>query len=447
VPPAASTAIGPKRPLYFATAGDKGAVRVWRSDTATCVYQPPAALAAVTGGPNSEAADLRLLPGGRQLLLSTSDCRLLLLSPEGEGPKGSAAGLAVAKQLIGNNDEVTDVRFLGPAEAPTHLAVATNSEVIRLFELAGMSCAASLTGHRDIVLCLDTALLPAAQGRPAQQQVLVSGSKDNEVRVWHVGSGACLAVGQGHLGSVSAVSVAPKARQLMVSAAADKLLKVWDLAPLAAAAAAAAAAREAGSAAPAPLQLRALAATAAHDKEINCVAVAPGDALVASASQDRTIRLWQLPHLVPTLTLRGHKRGVWSLAFSPVDQALLSASGDRTLKLWSLQDGACLKTFEGHTGSVLRCAFATAGTQVREPAAAGRAGQAECRGAAASLRGQQRRRSCRRGCFGPPIATPSAAPAALPPLKPATAPPPVPRPPGDLRRLGRPGEAVEYPHH
>jgi U3 small nucleolar RNA-associated protein 13 len=366
VPPATSAAIGPKRPLYFATAGEKGAVKVWRSDTASCVYQPPAELTAVTGGANSEATDLRLMPGGHQLLLSTSDCRLLLLAPEGSGGAkgGGASGLAVAKQLIGNNDEVTDLRFLGPAEAPTLLAVATNSEVIRLFELGSMSCVASLAGHRDIVLCLDAALLPAAAGQEAQE-VLVSGSKDNEVRVWHVASGACLAAGQGHLGSVAAVSVAPKARKLLVSAAADKLLKVWDLAPLAAAAAEAAKAGAAGEPAPKPLALRALAATAAHDKEINCVAVAPGDALVASASQDRTIRLWQLPHLVPTLTLRGHKRGVWSLAFSPVDQALLSASGDRTLKLWSLQDGACLKTFEGHTGSVLRCAFATAGTQVR----------------------------------------------------------------------------------
>jgi U3 small nucleolar RNA-associated protein 13 len=59
---------------------------------------------------------------------------------------------------------------------------------------------------------------------------------------------------------------------------------------------------------------------AAHDKEINAVAVAPNDALAATASQDRTIKLWTLPTLVAGLTLRGHKRGVWAVAFSPVDQ-------------------------------------------------------------------------------------------------------------------------------
>ena len=63
-------------------------------------------------------------------------------------------------------------------------------------------------------------------------------------------------------------------------------------------------------------------------------------------------------------TLRGHKRGVWAAQFSPVDQAVATASGDKTLRLWALADGTCLKTFEGHTASVLRLNFLSAGSQV-----------------------------------------------------------------------------------
>lgn len=112
------------------------------------------------------------------------------------------------------------------------------------------------------------------------------------------------------------------------------------------------------------LQLSTTAAVAAHDKDINSVAVAPNDSMLATASQDRTVKVWRLPSLTLSVTLRGHKRGVWSVTFSPVDQVLLTSSGDKTIKMWSLGDGRCLKTFEGHTGGVLRCAFATAGTQV-----------------------------------------------------------------------------------
>ena len=74
--------------------------------------------------------------------------------------------------------------------------------------------------------------------------------------------------------------------------------------------------------------------------------------------------MWRLPDLVQTLTLKGHRRGVWSAAFSPVDQAVLTGSGDATVRLWALTDGSCLKTFEGHSASVLRASFISYGTQV-----------------------------------------------------------------------------------
>lgn len=78
---------------------------------------------------------------------------------------------------------------------------------------------------------------------------------------------------------------------------------------------------------PALQQLSTLAAVAAHDKDINALAFSPNDALLATASQDRTVKLWKLPNLVLVQTLKGHKRGVWDVAFSPVDQVGLGLTG------------------------------------------------------------------------------------------------------------------------
>lgn len=74
-----------------------------------------------------------------------------------------------------------------------------------------------------------------------------------------------------------------RSSKFLVSGGADKLLKVWDLA----AALVAGAADEAGK----PGKLKATAATAAHDKDINAVAVAPNDSLICTASQDRTAKV------------------------------------------------------------------------------------------------------------------------------------------------------------
>jgi U3 small nucleolar RNA-associated protein 13 len=161
------------------------------------------------------------------------------------------------------------------------------------------------------VLCLD-----AARGA-SDRDLLVSGSKDCEARAWCGATGACLGVAAGHVSAVTAVALARKGRgAFMVTAGADKLVKVWDLSPLVNAAS-----DWAGLAAAGPAALRTLAAVAGHDKEINAVAVAPNDSLAATASADRTVRLWALPGLGAGLTLRGHKRGVWAVTFSPVDQA------------------------------------------------------------------------------------------------------------------------------
>jgi U3 small nucleolar RNA-associated protein 13 len=62
--------------------------------------------------------------------------------------------------------------------------------------------------------------------------------------------------------------------------------------------------------------------------------------------------------------MSGHRRGVWSVAFSSVDRVIASASADKTVKIWSLSSYSCIRTFEGHSHSVLKVWFISAGMQV-----------------------------------------------------------------------------------
>ena len=74
------------------------------------------------------------------------------------------------------------------------------------------------------------------------------------------------------------------------------------------------------------------------------VRVSPNDKLIASSSQDKTIKIWNSSDLMLVQTLNGHKKGVWDCAFSPVDKLLVSASGDKTIKVWNLSNGTCIAT-------------------------------------------------------------------------------------------------------
>lgn len=329
--------------IYFITVGERGIVRMWNADSA-CLYEQKSSDVNIS----SEMDDSKrgftaatVLPLNQGLLCVTADQQLLVYTPV-EVPEKKLE-LLLSKRLVGYNEEILDMKFLGEEEH--YLAVATNIEQVQVYDLSSMSCSYVLAGHSEIILCLDTCALSSGK------VLIVTGSKDNSVRLWDSESRCCIGMGTGHMGAVGAVAFSKKLRNFCVSGSSDHTIKVWNFDDL-------------SDDAEQPMNLKAKAVVAAHSKDINSLAVAPNDSLVCTGSQDRTACVWRLPDLVSVVTLRGHKRGIWSVEFSPVDQVVITASGDKTIKMWSISDGSCLKTFEGHTLSVLRASFLTRGAQI-----------------------------------------------------------------------------------
>lgn len=104
---------------------------------------------------------------------------------------------------------------------------------------------------------------------------------------------------------------------------------------------------------------------AGHTRGINDVCWSRSTArYIATASDDKTLRLWDSTTGAELVEFRGHASFVFACKFNPQSNLLVSGSFDETVKLWDVRSGECVSTLPAHSEPVTSVDFNRDGTCV-----------------------------------------------------------------------------------
>ncbi|MEU5536751.1 TIR domain-containing protein [Streptomyces sp. NPDC020362] len=237
----------------------------------------------------------------------------------------SASGRRM-RELTGQSDRLVSAAF-GPA-GPL-LATASSDGDIYLWNAA--------TGEYQRELDVETDHV-WAEAFSADGELLATANDDDTVRLWYRVTGAHVVTITEHFGRVRAIAFRGDGA-VLATGCDDRKVRIWDMA-----------------------ERRITGVLDGHRDRVYAVAFAPDGSWLASASWDGTAVIWKDGEIDHRLT--GHTGKLWTAAAHPRRHLLATAGDDRTVRLWDARTGAGTAVLTGHTGRVLAVAFSPDGSRL-----------------------------------------------------------------------------------
>ena len=204
------------------------------------------------------------------------------------------------------NDGMATVRSITFAPGDQKFATCSDDKLIKVWDFWANRCERVFSGHTGHGW--DVKSLRWHPTKP----LLVSGSKDNTVKLWDAKNGTCLNTLYGHNHTVLRVDWAPNGNWF-VSCGKDQMIKLYDI-----------------------RTMREFQTWKGHDCEVTAVAWHPTNSRVlCTADMKGKIIYWSVGCDEPQAIVPfAHESAIWDVQFNPIGNVLASASGDTTTKFW-----------------------------------------------------------------------------------------------------------------
>lgn len=171
----------------------------------------------------------------------------------------------------------------------------------------------------------------------ARKNWVISGSDDMHVRVFNYNTLERVHQFEAHSDYLRSIAIHPTQPYILTSSD-DMLIKLWDW----------------------EKKWTCTQVFEGHTHYVMQIVINPKDNnQFASASLDRTIKVWQLGSPTPNFTLEGHEKGANCVDYYCWGDKpyLISGADDRLVKIWDYQNKMCVQTLEGHAQNVATVAF------------------------------------------------------------------------------------------
>ncbi|XP_047248399.1 coatomer subunit beta'-like [Girardinichthys multiradiatus] len=171
----------------------------------------------------------------------------------------------------------------------------------------------------------------------ARKHWIIAGADDMQIRVFNYNTLDRIYMFEAHCDYIRCVAVHPT-QPFILTSSDDMLIKLWDW----------------------NRKWMCCQVFEGHTHYVMQIVFNPKDNnQFASASLDRTIKVWQLGSKTPNFTLEGHEKGVNCIDYyNGGDKPyLISGADDQLVKIWDYQNKTCVQTLEGHVQNVTCVCF------------------------------------------------------------------------------------------